>query len=211
MINRQVKARGKNIDFEVVSPTERWRGKTYGEWLAECWQKCLSSNPDDISGGMLFLRASTAKGPLVMTGNNAVTISSDTSIFLPVITSEMDQYDSPDLKTEVSLLAAANKDIDEGDPPSKIVATIDDEAIVNNLREFRVESPMFSLSVPTDSLLKDDLEVKEPVGTCEAVASGYCLIIKSLPPREEPYSIKIKAKGRGSYEQDETYDIKLIG
>jgi hypothetical protein len=184
--------------------------KTYGEWLAECWRKCLSSNPDDTSGGMLFLRASTAKGPLVMTGNNAVTISSDTSIFLPVITSEMDQYDSPDLKTEVLLRAAANKDIIEGDPPSKIVATIDDEAVVNNLREFRVGSPMFSLNTPTDSLLKDDLEVKEPVGTCEAVAFGYCLIIKSLPPREEPYSIKIKAKGRGSYEQDETYDIKLI-
>ena len=86
---------------EVLPPDESWRGKTYGEWLAECWRKCLSSNPDNVqAGGMLFLRASTAKGPLVMTGNNAVTISSDTSVFLPVITAEVDQYDSPDLKTE---------------------------------------------------------------------------------------------------------------
>ncbi|HKG87053.1 MAG TPA: hypothetical protein VKA95_01915 [Nitrososphaeraceae archaeon] len=210
MVIRQINARGKNIEFEVVSPDESWRGKTYGEWLAECWQKCLSSNPDDTSGGMLFLRASTAKGPLVMTGNNVATISSDTSIFLPVITAEMDQYDSPDLKTEAAWRAAANKDIDEGDPPSKIVATIDDEAIVNDLGGFRVESPVFSLNVPNDSLLKDDLEVKEPVGTYEAVAAGYCLIIKSLPSRKEPYTIKIKAKGRGAYEQDETYDIKVM-
>ena len=76
-----------------------------------------------------------------MTGNNAVTISSDTSVFLPVITAEVDQYDSPNLKTEALWRAPANKDIEEGDPPSKIVATIDDEAIVNDLREFRVESP----------------------------------------------------------------------
>ena len=108
------------------------------------------------------------------------------------------------------MASGVNKDIEEGDPPSKIVATIDDEAIVNDLREFRVESPMFSLNVPTDSLLKDDLEAKEPVGTCDAEAAGYCLIIKSLPPREEPYTIRIKAKGRGSYKQDETYDIKVI-
>lgn len=210
MVVKQIKARGKNIEFEVVSPDESWRGKTYGEWLAECWKKCLSSNPDDTSGGMLFLRASTAQGPLVMTGNKAVTISSDTSIFLPLITAEMDQYDSPDLKTEAAWRTAANKDIDEGDPPSKIVATIDDEVIVDDLGGFRVESPVFSLNVPNDSLLKDDLEVKEPVGSCEAIAAGYCLIIKSLPPRGEPYTIKIKAKGRGSYEQDETYDIKVI-
>jgi hypothetical protein len=210
MVIRRINAKGKNIQFEVVSPGESWRGKTYGEWLAECWKKCLSSNPDDTRGGMLFLRASTPQGPLVMAGNNAVTISSDTSIFLPVITAEMDQYDSPELKTEAAWRAAANKDIDEGDPPFKIVATIDDEAIVKDLGEFRVESPTFSLDVPNDSLLKDDLEVKQPVGTCEAVAAGYCLIIKSLPPREEPYRIKIKAKGRGSYEQDETYDIKVI-
>ncbi len=210
MVIRQINARGKNIEFEVVSPDERWHGKKYGEWLAECWQKCLSSNPDDTSGGMLFLRASTAKGPVVMTGNNAITISSDTSIFLPVLTAEMDRYDSPDLKTEAAWRAAANKDIDEGDPPSKIVATIDDEPIVEDLKEFRVESPVFSLNVPDDSLLKDELEVKEPVGTFEAVAAGYCLIIKSLVPREEPYTINVKAKGRGSYEQDETYDIKVI-
>jgi hypothetical protein len=210
MVIRQINAKGKNIEFEVLEPGESWRGKTYGEWLAECWQKCLSSNPDDTSGGILFLRASTAKGPLVRTGNKAVTISSDTSIFLPVITAEVDQYDSPDLKDEAAWRAAANKDIDEGDPPSKIVATIDDEVVVKDLRKFRVESPTFSLNVPNDSLLKDDLEVKAPVGTCEAVAAGYCLIIKSLPPRGEPYAIKIKAKGRGSYEHDETYDIKVI-
>jgi hypothetical protein len=209
MVIRQITARGKNIEFEVVSPSERWRGKTYGEWLAECWQKCLSSNPDDTSGGMLFLRASTAKGPVIMTGNNAVSISSDTSIFLPLLTAEMDQYDSPDLKTEAAWRAAANKDIDEGDPPSKIIATIDDEPIVEDLREFRFESPLFSLNVQDDSLLKDDLEVKEPVGTHDAVAAGYCLIIKSFPPREEPYTIKIRANGSGSYEQNEIYDINV--
>ena len=90
MINRQINTRGKNIEFEFY-PTKAGVGKQYGEWLAECWRKCLSSNPDNTSGGMLFLRASTAKGPLVMTGNNAVTISSDTSVFLPVITAEVDQ------------------------------------------------------------------------------------------------------------------------
>jgi hypothetical protein len=77
------------------------------------------------------------------------------------------------------------------------------------LKDYRAESPLFKLVVSDESTLKDKLEVALKDGTFDAVADGYWILIRSLPPSDEPYQIHFEAKGRGDYSNSATYDITV--
>ena len=46
MIKRKLNADSNEIDVGVFSPEEKCMGKTYGQYLAESWNKLVSDDPD---------------------------------------------------------------------------------------------------------------------------------------------------------------------
>jgi hypothetical protein len=80
--------------------------------------------------------------------------------------------------------------------------------IVDDLKRYRAESPLFKLVVSAESPIKDYLDVLLPKdGAFDAVTDGYWILIRSLPPSNEPYRIHFEAKGRHNYSNSATYDI----
>jgi hypothetical protein len=151
------------------------------------------------------------------TGDRKIEISEGTAIFFPVINAEFNDDDpNPDdrgkeIRTEAEMRYFARRDIDEGGgmgatikkgngPPIKIV---------DDLKDYRAESPLFKLLVSDESPIKDKLEVAQKAGTFDAVTDGYWILIRSLSPSDEPYQIHFEAKGRGDYYNSATYDITV--
>ena len=79
--------------------------------------------------------------------------------------------------------------------------------IVDDLKDYRAESPLFKLVVSPENQLKDKMEVALGPNTYDAVTDGYWILIKSLPSSEQPYQIHFEAKGRGAVSYSSTYDI----
>jgi hypothetical protein len=205
MIKRKV----NDIEFEILSPNEKLNGNTYGEFLAESWKKLLSDDPDRSDGVRYFVR--TSPNPQEIPFQKSAQLFSDQAVFVPIITAAINTNDSSEFDTESKRRAAANSQIDAGDnPPQANQVTIDGKPIVDDLKDFRVESPEFDLAVHDNSSVKHKLEVPHEAGNFPTVAAGYCVIVKSLPAREKPYNIRIKAKGEGNYYTEANYDLQVI-
>jgi hypothetical protein len=217
--------------YDVLPPNENFRGKSYGEWAAEWWKWLLSSKNPDYSqeDPVLFLRGAfdyeqvgeqrrpKRKPHYDRTGDKKVEIFEGTAIFFPVIEAEFN-FDDPDpddggkkIETEARMRFLARRDIDEGD---EMGATIQigtggpKTKIVDDLKRYRAESPLFKLVVSAESPIKDYLDVLLPKdGAFDAVTDGYWILIRSLPPSNEPYRIHFEAKGRHNYSNSATYDI----
>ena len=216
--------------YDVLPPKENFRGMSYGEWAAEWWKWLLGSKNPDYSKGdpVLFLRGAfdyeTANGQRRpkrklhkdRTGNEKIEISEGTAIFFPVIQAEFNEEDpDPDdggkkITTEAEMRYLARRDIDEGGGRGatiQIGTGAPKTKIVDDLKDYRAESPLFKLRVSDECTLKDKLEVEQKAGTFDAVTDGYWILIRSLPPSEVPYRIHFEAKGRGRYFNSGTYDI----
>lgn len=93
----------------------------------------------------------------------------------------------------------------ENDESGPIGATIQIGAegpktkIVDDLKHYQAESPLFKLVVSNESIIVDKLELPQKAGTFDAVADGYYILIRSLPPSNEPYRIHFEAVGRNNY------------
>jgi hypothetical protein len=203
MIKRTINANGNEIEFEIFPPNEKYGGKTYGEWLAESWKKLMAEDPDKTDGPIFFLRTSPC--PEQIPFEKKVEILSNQAVFVPIITAAMNDKDSSELNSEKSRREAANRYIDEGDdPPQPPQVTINGKPIIDDLKDFRVQSPEFDLTVDERCPIRGHY----PGGTFQTVAAGYCIIIKSLPPRDEPYTIRINARGKDGYRTQATYMLR---
>lgn len=222
--------------FDIVEPEKQFLGMSYGDWIT-CWSNwLLSEKPDyQVGQGTLFLRGNIdykydekggrhkePGGFLNRMDDMGIVISEGTPIFVPVITAMIvkgDRYEGTDLQNETNLRYAARKDIDEG---SKMYAIYKRKAmhepafpskwtaIVNDIKEFRFESPKFILNVTDESPLRERMEYPLIPGDYEAVTAGYFLIIRKLEPGYT-YRIRIGGVGRGDYYTDAIYDITVDG
>ena len=138
-----------------------------------------------------------------------------TSILIPVIVSMFsmdDIYEGIKLKTPHQLRYTANIDIDRG---GSMWATIMRKGerhaykIVNNIRDYRVATPLFKFIIPDNSLLMDKADVPVRPGIYDAVTVGFFLLIKSLFP--STYRINFGGKGMGAYYTNSLYDITVQG
>jgi hypothetical protein len=218
--------------YDIVPPNQNFRGMSYGEWGAEWWKWLLSSKNPDYSKGdpVLFLRGAfdyeqvgeqrrpKRKPPHYdRTGDKKIEIFEGTAIFFPVIEAEFnEEHPDPDdrgekITTEAKMRYFARRDIDEGGPMKATIKKGNGTPtkIVDDLKDYRAESPLFKLVVSGESPIKDYLEVLPKDGTFDAVADGYWILIRSLPPSDEPYQIHFEAKGRGDYSNSATYDITV--
>jgi hypothetical protein len=218
------------MKVEAVHPGENFRGMSYGDWAALWWNWLLSEEPDDYDGGdVLFLRGnveyklaggvagapsySDPKGYYDRTGKFGEKIFEGTAIFFPVLTAMLhigELYDGRSLKNELDIRFAARKDISEG---GAVWANIMKKGqkktnkIVNDVRDYRIESPRFKLEVAEKNRFRDRMESPLKPGFYDCVTVGYYLLIKSLPA--SIYRIQFGGKGRGTYYTNSLYDITV--
>ena len=216
------------INVHVVPISENFRGRSYGEWASEWWNWVLSEQPDEYvaDAPIIFLRGNNdydyvtenhirvnTTSHLDMT-KHAICIYEDTAIFFPVIEAELNEGDpSPKdpkrILTEVSEMRQyVRKDIEGCGPVAATIRHGDElpQRIVNNLLDFRAESPAFDLVVPAKSFLKDRMEWVFKPGVFRAVTDGYWILIRSLPASDIKYQIHFEANAPGTY-YSATYDI----
>jgi hypothetical protein len=220
------------MKIDVVLPDENFRGMSYGDWAAIWWNWLLSEEPDNYDGGdVLFLRGnveyklvggvagapsySDSKGFYDRTGNSGEKIFEGTAIFFPVVIAMLhigELYDGRLVKNEEDMRFAARKDINEGGAMwANIMRKGDKKAtkVVKNLKDYRVESSLFKLTVLEKSQFRDRMESSLKPGFYDSVTVGYYVLIRSLPP--SIYRIHFGGKGRGTYYTDSVYDITVKG
>jgi hypothetical protein len=218
--------------LDIVPPNENFRGRSYGEWASEWLKWVLSSDPDSYSKDdpIIFLRANVDYLPFEgrengyrenttthydRTGDKRIEIYEETAIFFPVVEANfLTGCKNPEdkkklLQTEEELRYYARKDTDSGwEIGSYIkIGNENTEPIVNNLKDYRVESQLFKIVVSDKSPLKDKWEEALKAGTFEAVTDGYWILIRELQASDEPYQIYFEAKNGTYYHYSATYDI----
>ena len=220
------------MKLDVVSPNENFKGMSYSDWIS-IWANWLwSADPDNYDGGdMLFLRGNINYGPVGgiegaprfidtksfydRTGDKGETINEKTGILIPILTSQLNiesNFDGKKISTREKLRYYVNKDIDR---MHSVWANILNNGnkrplkIVKNIRAFKVQSQVFKLSIPNDSLLNTKSEEPEVVGEHESIVGGYFVILKSLPPSS--YHLIFGGRGPGTYYTNSIYEIKVEG
>jgi hypothetical protein len=164
--------------LELFAVNSRPFGRTYAEWTAKWWQWVLSitkkENPlvdedgkncaSNQSGPVWFL-AGTLKGP----AERSCVITANKAILFPVINVEASVAEGDGTTNEE--LAARTKF--EMDLITDIRATISGTN-VNKLKQYRIQSPPFNVTLPTDNVLG------LPAQTTKMISEGYWLLLKPL-------------------------------
>jgi hypothetical protein len=173
---------------KVVKPTQKYAGKTYGQWSAAWWQWAANiSEPnspvlDDTGAdcavnqkGPVWFLAGTAGG----SATRSCTIPAGTAILFPVINAECDTLTPPTVGGTAAQLGACARDLI--DHVTETSASLDGAAIdlgpVSEGR-FRFQSPLFRITFAPNNGFYPDGSV---VGTGKAVADGFWVLPKPLP------------------------------
>jgi hypothetical protein len=218
------------MKFEVAAHNENFNGMSYGEWAAAWNNWLVSSKPIYDGGRMLFLRGNIdyrpagkqRSGPRFLdpsacydrTGSKGEDIFEGTAIFIPVITASWsisNIYDGRLIENEQELRYFVNKDLDEGGTMWAKIRNHDStesSMIVKDIRDYRIESPVFRLRIPRGSLLNNKMEEYVKPGIYDTVVGGYFILLKSLPLSR--YRIAFGGKGRGPYYTNAIYDISVL-
>ena len=203
-------ADSRNPNPQVLPLDSSPYGNTYGEWSARWWQWALSipavTNPvldetgancaEGQSGPVWFLAGAFFGG----TFERACTVSPDKALFFPIVNAAFGAavFDCEPTTSGVPcnitvLRAAAAASMD----PVTIEASIDGVP-VRNLRDYRVQSPVFSVTLPEGNV------VDVPSGTyAPMVADGYWLMLAPLSAGAHTIHFKNKITG-GPFEGTET-------
>lgn len=169
-------AAGGNQNSGVIPPHAKYRGLTYGEWVAR-WSQAANTIPI-VEGDHPFFSGGAfggEDGVVFLTGVGGgptveITIPAGTALFFPVVVAgcsviEPDPFHGDD---EASLRACANHHMDN---TSGLFAVIDGVP-VNNVDAYRVESPLFVFGpLPEDNVYGVDGGTFSP-----SVAAGVYLL-----------------------------------
>jgi hypothetical protein len=180
-------ARGK-----VILRDANTYGNSSGEWSARWWQWALSipaaTNPvldetgancaEGQSGPVWFLAGSFFGG----TFERACTVPPDKALFLPIVNAAFGaavgdcEPTQPGVLCNITVLrAAAAASMD----PVTLEASIDGVP-VRHLRDYRVQSPVFSVTLPEGNV-PESIGLTAPSGTyAPLVSNGYWLMLAPL-------------------------------
>jgi hypothetical protein len=195
-------ADSSNPNSQVLPLDSSPYGNTYGEWSARWWQWALSipaaTNPvldetgancaEGQSGPVWFLAGSFFSA----TFERACTVPPDKALFFPIVNAAFGaavfdcEPTQPGVPCNITVLrAAAAASMD----PVTIEASIDGVP-VRHLRDFRVQSPVFSVTLPEGNVLE------VPSGTyAPMVSDGYWLMLAPLSAGAHTIHFKNKITG----------------
>lgn len=213
-----------------MPPAETFKGLSYGDWVAIWSNWFLSRDVDSYQReDVVFLRGHVDYKPvndsegamryqdpksfLDRTGDKKLKILKGTPVFVPIavsINAVGCDFEGKHIENENDLRSAVNKDINH---ISSIWATIKVNhaekgiKIVPDLRAYRVETPLFKLTVPEDSALNDATDYPMKSGNYDAVAEGYFILLLDLTP--STYQINFGCHGPGEYWTKAVYDVTV--
>jgi hypothetical protein len=156
-------------------------GVSYNDWTAKWWQWALSipkeTNPvGDETGkycgqgqeGPVWFLAGTFGGSM----ERSCTIPAGKAILFSPINVECSYAEFPDLKTESDLRTCAKSGQDLA---TEFEVSIDGVEL-QNLQNYRIQSPLFELTLPKDNVYG------LPPSTTKAVSDGVWVFLKPLSP-----------------------------
>jgi hypothetical protein len=156
---------------------------TYGEWTARWWQWAYSipedRNPiadqtgencdEGQSGPVWFL-----VGTFGAFSERNCEIPAGKAVMFPVVNAACTTLEYPQLQTEAELRSCAVS-LNEG--VTELMVTIDGQTInEQQLRSYRVQSPLFELSLPEGNLISGQQ------ASTQAVSDGYWVFLAPLGP-----------------------------
>ena len=185
-------------------------GATYGEWSARWWQWLLSIpaavNPNlDQTGGANGAQGQVddvwfLAGSFGGSATRAITIPAGKPIFFPIINSIV--FKPFGFETLLDLRQQAAAFIDT---VTVLQASIDGKAI-QNLSNFRVRSPSFTVIAPPQGLIPPG-QLSVPGNTDPIVSDGYWLLLSPLSPGS--HTIHFHAETSGGFMLDVTYNLTV--
>jgi len=210
--SQNTEAQVSNENPGIVSPDGKFRGLSYGEWGAQWWinmfgtpvvgdsHPYLQGGPFAGTNGVLFL------SPLPGGVTIDIEIPSGTPIFLPVVNVECSVFEGEPFHgdNEAELRACANDDLDH---TSGLFAEIDGVP-VNNLDDYRVESPLFQYTLPANNLFAY-FGLDAPAGTTSpAVDAGVYLLLEPLSVGT--HTIHAGGTYQDGFSIDTTFNITVV-
>ena len=170
-----------NNNPQLYSVDSKPFGLTMSEWSVKWWQWLhsipASNNPasdktgQDCSVGQptkdVWFLVQTTSGP----GERACTIPAGRAILLPVAINECSTAENPALTTDSALRECAIA----GNEVNSIVAIVDGVKL-KNLEQYRVQSPLFTLTFSKNN--NNGL----PAGPTQSVSDAYMTFLKPLSP-----------------------------
>jgi hypothetical protein len=213
-----------------MSPGKTFKGLSYGDWVAIWSNWFLSRDVETYDGeDMLFLRgyvgfkavsdaecAMRYQDPEIFldrTGDKKLRLLKGTSLLVPTAVSMNGigcDSEGKIIENEKGLRNAVNDDINH---VRTIWATVklnhskESIKLVADLRSYRVETPLFKLTVPEDSALNNIMDYPMKPGVYDAVAVGYFILLPDLAP--STYQIDFGCEGPGDYSTRGVYDITV--
>jgi hypothetical protein len=209
-----VQAGSRDLKRGVFKPNSNSYGNTYGEWSARWWQWVLSipeaTNPNlDPTGancaegqaGQVWFLAGTFGGP----ATRDCTVPAGRALFFPLLNTVFGAAVGdceptglgPCIVNDLRAGAAGNVD-----NPKTLEASVDGVQL-KNLIDFRVQSPVFLLTLPEDAVFG------LPSGTfTPQVSDGYWLMLAPLSPGMHTIHFKGVSNSGGS-EVEVTYNLTV--
>jgi len=215
--------------FKILQPNERYRGRSYSEWIEEWSNLLVSISPDDQNASeMFFLRGNLDYEPdetgyriikpgkfYNRTGSLGQTIYKNTALFIPVMTamySVNDQYLTRQLLDEEDLRNAVRRDLSDGREMWLRFKDSKDgyKPVIpkNEITKYYFETAVFTVSVSSQSPLVDKFEAALAAGEHETVQGGYFVILTDL--EKGKHRFHFGGNGRGYYYTDAVYDITVL-
>jgi hypothetical protein len=204
------------INRLTYKPDENPFGKTWEEWTADWWKWSLSlpkgQNPiTDITGenasynqrGPVWFLAGTFGGLAERTCD----IPAGKSIMFPVINGECSYAEYPDLRTESELRSCA---VSSNEGVTELMVTIDGQAIdESQLRSYRVESPLFNLTLPENNIFG------LPDSTTQAVSDGFWVFLSPLEPGQHEIHyrgaiVDFTTESQNNFVTESLYRIRVV-
>lgn len=159
-------------------------GITWEEWTTKWWKWFLSfpkaNNPAFDDTGEKIGRHQPDPNVWFLAGNiggtteRIIKIPSGKAILFPIINVTISFSENPALKTDSDIISFVKSQIDD---IGEKQANIDGEEL-NISQDFRVKSPPFDFSYPSDNIF----DARD--GPTRGAGDGYWIFLKPLPPGE---------------------------
>jgi hypothetical protein len=202
----------------VLSPPDNYRGISYGELIVRWTRWLMSASPDNYKvEDFLFLRGNIGhhSKPDSFYEAPKIAVEQGTAILIPIITTFYmigDPYEGVVIEDEELLRHALYEHVNAAGPFWATIKIIDIpgqqiKRIVKNLEDFRFESPLFCLTVSEKNPFLNKMDVPVIPGTHAALAGGYFVLLKDLPPSQ--FRIRFGGKGLSIFFTDSLYEITV--
>jgi hypothetical protein len=203
----------------VLDPRGHFGGLSYGELIARWTKWLMSEDPDNSNtGDILFFRGNIGhhKDPHSFYCSEIIETVEKRPILIPVIATHFNIGDDDDgsvIDDESSLRQAIHHHVSAAGP---VWATIQEleapgeptKRLVQDLKLFRFESPVFSLKVSKNNPFLNKMDVSISPGVYKGITGGYFVVITNL--RAGTYRARFGGKGLGNFYTDSLYEFKIV-